>query len=208
MYTMQYELTLPADYDMKIIRRRVEGRGHRTDDFPGLGFKAYLIRERGSAGSPVNQYAPFYLWRDTDGMNRFLWGGGGFQGIVTDFGRPAVRHWTGVALHTGPAVAAVPRTATRHIEALPAGVDPTDLVVRATESLPALAAAEGVHSVTLAVDPYHWQLVRLTLSTETETEAEVGVEAGAAPADDGDERYEVLHLSAPELADLPSGRHR
>lgn len=34
--------------------------------------KAYLIRERGRDGSPVNQYAPFYLWADTDGMGRFL----------------------------------------------------------------------------------------------------------------------------------------
>ncbi|HEX4248851.1 MAG TPA: DUF4865 family protein [Pseudonocardia sp.] len=197
MYTMQYELTLPADYDMKVIRRRVEDRGHRTDDFPGLGFKAYLIRERGTAGSPVNQYAPFYLWHETAGMNRFLWGGGGFQGIVSDFGRPTVRHWTGVALQTGPSVAAVPRSATRHTEAIPGGADPAELVGLATEALPALASADGVHSVTLAVDPFHWQLVRLTLSTE----------APGTDATGGDDRYEVLHLSTPELADLPTGRH-
>ncbi|GGO10638.1 hypothetical protein GCM10010116_21330 [Microbispora rosea subsp. aerata] len=36
-------------------------RGHALDDRAGLGLKAYLIRERGVAGSPVNQYAPFYL---------------------------------------------------------------------------------------------------------------------------------------------------
>ncbi|MCW2863554.1 MAG: hypothetical protein JWP48_5262 [Actinoallomurus sp.] len=30
----------------------------------------------------------FYLWLAAAGMNRFLWGGGGFQGIVADFGRP------------------------------------------------------------------------------------------------------------------------
>jgi len=198
MYAMQYELTLPADYDMKIIRRRVEDRGHRTDDFPGLGFKAYLIRERAVGGSPVNQYAPFYLWQHTDGMNRFLWGGGGFGGIVTDFGRPAVRHWTGVALGTGLSVAEMPRAASRHTEAVPACADPAELVGRATEALPALAAAEGVHSVTLAVDPHHWQLVRFTLWADGP-----GPDAVAS----GDERYEVLHLSTPGLADLPTGRH-
>ena len=35
-------------------------------------------------------------------MGRFLWGGGGFHGIVESFGRPAVHHWTGVAHERGP----------------------------------------------------------------------------------------------------------
>ena len=34
---MQYEITLPTDYDMGIIRRRVETTAHRMDDFEGLG---------------------------------------------------------------------------------------------------------------------------------------------------------------------------
>ncbi|WP_433257560.1 DUF4865 family protein [Streptosporangium sp. CA-135522] len=34
---MQYEITLPADYDMKIIRHRVATRGSAMDAFPGLG---------------------------------------------------------------------------------------------------------------------------------------------------------------------------
>ena len=61
MHAMQYRLTLPADYDMEIIRRRVARKGHLLDDWEGLGLKAYLVRERGVHGSPVNQYAPFYL---------------------------------------------------------------------------------------------------------------------------------------------------
>jgi hypothetical protein len=56
---MQYEITLPADYDMGIIHKRVETRGRLTDGFAGLGFKAYLVRTVDS--SPVNQYAPFYV---------------------------------------------------------------------------------------------------------------------------------------------------
>lgn len=100
MHAMQYEITLPADYDTGIIRERVATRGHLLDDFPGLGLKAYLMRER-AEGSPVNQYAPFYLWAAPEGMNGFLWGPG-FQGIVDDFGRPVVQHWTGLAYEEGP----------------------------------------------------------------------------------------------------------
>ncbi|MCW2914583.1 MAG: hypothetical protein JWN52_2651 [Actinomycetia bacterium] len=37
MHAMQYEITLPADYDMKIIRHRVATKGHLLDAFPGLG---------------------------------------------------------------------------------------------------------------------------------------------------------------------------
>jgi hypothetical protein len=58
MHAMQYEITLPAEYDMKIIRHRVATKGHLLDAFPGLGLKAFVIRERGIGGSPVNQYAP------------------------------------------------------------------------------------------------------------------------------------------------------
>ncbi|MEV4568163.1 DUF4865 family protein [Nonomuraea sp. NPDC049419] len=55
MYAKQYEITLPADYDMTIIRKRVADRGHLLADRAGLGLKAYLVRERGIGGSPVNQ---------------------------------------------------------------------------------------------------------------------------------------------------------
>ncbi|KAA2262016.1 DUF4865 family protein [Solihabitans fulvus] len=193
MYAMQYEITLPADYDMGIIRNRVATRGHLLDDFAGLGLKAYLMRERGVDGSPVNQYAPFYLWHAVDGMNRFLWGGGGFQGIVADFGRPSVLNWTGVALERGPANATVPRAASRHTEPLPAGADPVGAVERALAELADHAVGAGVHSAALAINPQHWELTRFTL-WENES-----------PATE-EKRYQVLHLSTPQLADLPAGR--
>ncbi len=188
MYAMQYEITLPADYDMTIIRRRVETRGHLLDAFDGLGLKAYLIRERGVDGSPVNQYAPFYLWRSTAGMNRFLWGGGGFQGIVADFGRPPVRHWTGAALTHGPAYGSVPRAAT--LRTAPILADPAEAVERALDDL---AAAPGVHSAALAVDPRSWELAWFTLWEHT-------------PPETAGTRYTVLHLSTPELAAIAPGR--
>ena len=74
MITMQYRIGLPADYDMDIIRRRIAERGHLTDAFPELAFKAYLYADRQSAYAArgENLYAPFYLWHSTEGMNDFL----------------------------------------------------------------------------------------------------------------------------------------
>ena len=46
MYAMQYQVGLPADYNMQIIRDRVKKTGHLMDGFAGLEFKAYLIREK------------------------------------------------------------------------------------------------------------------------------------------------------------------
>ncbi|MET9950012.1 DUF4865 family protein [Streptomyces sp. NPDC006339] len=192
MHAMQYEITLPADYDMEIIRERVATRGRLLDDFPGLGLKAYLMRERKDGGSPVNQYAPFYLWADPTGMNAFLWGPG-FQGIVSDFGRPVVQHWTGLAYDEGPASSAPPRAATRHRRPLPEGTAPGDAVADALARHARQAAADGVVASALAVDPRHWELLSLTLWADAE------------PAGEG-ERFQVLHLSAPGRAGLGPGR--
>lgn len=175
LYAMQYEITLPADYDMRIIRDRVRTRGHLMDGFTGLGFKAYLMRQ-----APINQYSPFYVWHDTAGMNRFLWGGGGFHGIVTDFGRPAVKHWTGVAEERGPAVQ--PRMATRVLAPIPADAELTTVAENAIAELKSYADNDLVCATVLAIDPYHWELMRFTLWEEIPDEA---------PGD----RYEVLHLA-------------
>lgn len=208
MYAKQYEITLPADYNMEIIRRRVAGSGSALDDRAGLGLKAYLIQERGVAGASVNQYAPFYLWTDIGAMGRFLVGGAGFQNIIRDFGRPAVHHWMGVAAVAGPARTATPRAASRLVAALPANQarlthptdggeddDQTSRVAAEIERLTNLARHEDVHTAVLALDPRHWQLVRFVLWRD-----------GASVDAEATETYEVLHLSAPHLPDLPRGR--
>ncbi|MEV7683776.1 DUF4865 family protein [Streptomyces sp. NPDC088341] len=187
MHTMQYEITLPADYDMGIIRKRVVDKGPLLDDFPGLGLKAYLIRELAD-GSPVNQYAPFYIWNAADAMNAFLLGAG-FDGLVRDFGRPVVRYWTGLLHVEGPAQTSVPRTAVRRRQRLPEGASlraSADAAVRETERL---AGLDGVVSAALALDPRRWELVHFTL-WEHDTPREVG------------DRYQVLHLSQPQRAEL------
>ncbi|WP_209493545.1 DUF4865 family protein [Streptomyces sp. PvR006] len=192
MHAMQYEITLPADYDMGIIRARVATRGHLLDDFPGLGLKAYLVRERGDA-SPVNQYAPFYLWATLEGMNSFLWGPG-FQGIVHDFGRPVVQHWTGLAYEEGPASGAVPVGATRRRTPLGEGSPPGDAVADAVARHAREARRDGVVASALAIDPRHWELLAFTLWADAE-----------APVGEGD-RFRVLHLSAPGRKLLGAGR--
>ncbi|MER7829349.1 DUF4865 family protein [Streptomyces sp. NPDC095602] len=192
MHAMQYEITLPADYDMGVIHRRVATRGHLLDDFPGLGLKAYLVRER-AAGAPVNQYAPFYLWAAPEGMNAFLWGPG-FQGIVDDFGRPRVRHWAGAAYGEGPAAGAAPQHAVRRRERIGADERPADAVARAVEAHGRLVREDGLVAAAVAVDPSRWELLEFSLW------------AGAAPAGAG-EAFRVLHLSQPGRAALRPGRH-
>ncbi|MFE5580962.1 DUF4865 family protein [Kitasatospora sp. NPDC056531] len=190
MHAMQYEITLPADYDMGVIRKRVADKGHLLDAHPGLGLKAYLVRERGRDGSPVNQYAPFYLWHTAEGMNSFLWGPG-FRGLSADFGRPAVHHWLGAGLAGGSRTAA-PTSATRVTVRLPETADPAEAVERALSELPDHPA---LHTAVVAVDPSRWELLRFALWH------------GPAPEDEPGARYQVLHLSRPELDRLPTGRH-
>jgi uncharacterized protein DUF4865 len=215
MYAKQYEITLPADYDMRIIRKRVANTAHLLDDRAGLGLKAYLIRERGVAiggadSSPVNQYAPLYLWNDTGAMARFLVGGAGFERIIASFGRAPVRHWTGLAAVAGPGRADTATTASRRLTTIPpepgpgstapdaganGGEELSARIEREIDELVALGGQAGVHTAALALDPRDWQLMRFVLW------------AGPVPAgEDATERYEVLHLSAPEPAGLPRGR--
>ncbi|MER7027547.1 MULTISPECIES: DUF4865 family protein [Streptomyces] len=192
MHAMQYVRTLPADYDMGIIRNRVRTRGHLLDDLDGLGLKAYGIRVRGTDGSPVNAYAPFYLWTDPRAMNSFL-AGDGFRGVIRDFGRPPVHHWQGLFHHAGPAADAVPRSYSLRSVPLPEDADPGTAFAEAVAGHEQLARTAGVHTTAMAYSPGNWEIAHFTLW------------AGEAPDDAGD-RYRVLHLSAPGIGALGEGR--
>ncbi|MYT75105.1 MULTISPECIES: DUF4865 family protein [unclassified Streptomyces] len=194
MHAMQYEITLPADYDMDIIRERVASKGHLLDDFPGLGVKTYLMRERGVLGSPVNQYAPFYLWNTESGMNSFLWGAG-FQGIVRDFGRPVVQHWNGVAYAEGVAPDARARVAVRERKPITETSSLPALVAGLTRETAELAAEEGVLFAAAGIDPRTWELLRFSVREHAEP---------GAPGTSGD-IFQVLHVSQPERDRLPKG---
>jgi hypothetical protein len=43
---MQYNIKLPSDYDMNIIKDKVKNNGFKTDCFRDLLMKAYLIAEK------------------------------------------------------------------------------------------------------------------------------------------------------------------
>jgi hypothetical protein len=49
----QYTVTLPADYDTQIIRKRVAPKGRAFDDFPGLGVKVFMIRQKNHFGAEM-----------------------------------------------------------------------------------------------------------------------------------------------------------
>ena len=85
MIAMQYKISLPDDYDMRIIQKRVQDNGNKTDGFQDLLFKAYLISEKGTFGNKKNEYAPLYLWKSNQGMNKFIFGGF-YNNILNSFG--------------------------------------------------------------------------------------------------------------------------
>ncbi|MFJ3222135.1 DUF4865 family protein [Streptomyces sp. NPDC086783] len=191
MHAMQYELTLPADYDMGVIRDRVSRLGHRLDDWDGLGFKTYLIRERGVHGSPVNQYAPFYLWNTVEGMNAFLCTGP-FQGVVDDFGRPVVQQWTGLSYEEGVAGGSPAAVAVRSTRPLPEGVPLSEAAKDAVRETERLATLDGAVCAAAAVDTRNWETVHFSVWAHDTPEA-----AG--------EVFRVLHVSQPGRALLPRG---
>lgn len=84
MIGMQYRITLPSDYNMEIIKKRVEENGFKTDGFKDLLFKCYLIQEKDKNGFE-NVYAPLYLWKDSEGMNDFIFNGY-YDNILNSFG--------------------------------------------------------------------------------------------------------------------------
>jgi hypothetical protein len=183
MIAMQYSIVLPADHDMATIRERIRVKGPLTDDFPGLVFKAFLHASRGVHG-PENLYAPFYLWNDADAMNRFLTGPG-FASLTQSFGWPMVKTWS--VLH-GERAARVreARHATRSIVPVAPHADLS--AWKESEVYRAKQAVErGALASVVAYEPTQWTLARFQLWRD------------APAAEEGVQRYEVGHISAPTV---------
>ena len=85
MISMQYKIKLPDSFDMNIIRERVRENGHKMDGFKDLLFKAYLISIENNKNDIKKEYAPLYLWKDSVGMNQFIWDGF-YDNILKSFG--------------------------------------------------------------------------------------------------------------------------
>jgi len=186
MIAMQYDIGLPADYDMAIIRHRITDKGHLTDDFPGLAFKAYLYcaRDDHEPASGDNRYAPFYVWRDNEGMNTFLCGPG-FATLARDFGRPSVRMWSTWQVEMTDGLDAAVH-ATREVFALPRHVALDAHRQMETEAARD-AIADGALAAVVAFEATHWTLVRFRLWPDIR----------AHRGDNDSQSYRVGHVSQP-----------
>ena len=175
MIAMQYSFTLPADYDMGIIERRIADNGHLLDGFPGLIFKTYLYARRDdtATGSAENLYAPFYLWQDAESMHRFLLSAG-FQGVAKAFGWPQVRVYPVLSARISEDVAAAV-FARREITDIPPYSDLTPLNHQEI-------SGDVVIDVT-AWDTTNWEKIRFT--------AGKAVQAGTG------QHYRIGHISLP-----------
>jgi len=161
MMAMQYSFTLPADYDMSIIDRRIRDKGPMLDGFPGLGFKAYLSARKGEFGSCENLYAPFYLWQQPHGASDFLTGPG-FERLTQSFGWPRVKTWITWHAETARPVADAKFAAEEIIPIAPYSPlakirdEEARWVQREARQADVLAAVS-------AFEPTNWTLVRFSL---------------------------------------------
>lgn len=196
MIAMQYNFTLPADYDMDIVRQRIASKGHMLDDFPGLAFKAYLHASKDSiaTASGQNVYAPFYLWHDNEGMNNFLCGDG-FKAVSHAFGWPAVRQWSVWHSHVDVQVRSA-TFATRQISSIAPYTPLGSLREEETGAAKRLSQQDGVLATLVAFDPNEWTLVRFTLWRDAAVAKTAALAAGL-PAQV--QVYEVGHVSAPDM---------
>ena len=193
MFIKQYEIALPADYDMGIIRARVATHGSSFDTFPGLALKCFLIREKGRHGADANQYAPVYLWPHEEQMWGFL-AGPAFAKIKADFGVPPVSTWPGFAFARGPRLTdpSLIGSVTRTIVALPPAMDLQAIRAREREEAAAAVAQDDtLLARAVGLDPRTWDLVRFDYWARPQGEHSAEMHS-----------FEVLHCSAPALAEI------
>ncbi|WP_454851588.1 DUF4865 family protein [Rhizobium binxianense] len=186
MIAMQYSFTLPADYDMAIIDRRIRDKGPMLDDFPDLKFKAYLSARRGKDGSRENLYAPFYVWENGIGLSNCLCGDG-FQALTQSFGWPQVATW--IVWNTrisGDVLQA--RYASRELLAAAPYSPLAELRQRESDEVMDDIASGGALASVSAFEPTNWTRVRFRLWRDLPRTS-----AGGTPR-----IYDVGHISLPK----------
>jgi len=188
MIAMQYSFTLPADYDMSIIDRRVREKGHALDDHAPLAFKAYLTARKDDpvTHSNENLYAPFYLWRDCEGLRDFI-SCAGFVGLANSFGWPSVRSWPAIICTEKRSKLSLAKFASREITPITPFSD-LETLQRVERELASSAVKESHALLALsAFEPTTWTLVRFRMwSDSTSLSNAPNVQA-----------YNVLHVSNP-----------
>ncbi|OWV83608.1 D-amino acid aminotransferase [Rhizobium sp. R72] len=183
MMAMQYSFTLPADYDMSIIDRRIRDKGPMLDGFSGLGFKAYLSARKGEYGSRENLYAPFYFWQQPERASDFLTSPG-FEGLTQSFGWPQVKTWIVWHAETAPspAEAGFATEETITIEPYSSLAEIRDEEIRRAQR--EARQADVVASVS-AFEPTNWTALRFSLHRSAPLIAGAG------------QIYRVGHVSLP-----------
>lgn len=187
MIAMQYSFTLPADYDMGIIDRRISDKGPLLDNFPNLAFKAYLTaRKNDETRSRENLYAPFYLWRHESGLNDFVCGDG-FAAVSQSFGRPSIKTWVVWQAELSAAISSA-IFATREI--LPIKPDASLAELRRCEVEKASADVQKNSALAAisAFNPTNWTRINFRLWDELpHLKANAGLQT-----------YKIGHLSLPK----------
>lgn len=187
MISMQYSFTLPADYDMGIIRKRVTEKGPALDDHDGLCFKAYLIADRANPALATreNLYAPFYLWPEAEQMQRFL-DSPVFPGVAGAFGWPSVKVWPVWNAHLA-AEARKARFATREITPI-APFSALAELKKAEQDELLRDVEHGAVAAVSAFEPTGWTFLRFRLWRDLPD----------LPADPNRQFYAVGHVSQPK----------
>lgn len=160
MIAMQYGFTLPADYDMGIIDRRIRDKGPLLDGFPRLAFKAYLSARREDDGftSSENLYAPFYLWDEPEGIDGFL-SSPGFAALTRDFGWPSVQTWLVWHAELGADLRTA-RYASREITTI---APYSDLATLRDTAIAEARSRTGALATVTGFDPREWKQLRFSL---------------------------------------------
>jgi len=187
MFAMQYSFTLPADYDMGIIRNRIAEKGPALDRYDGLDFKAYLLADRAdrALGSREHLYAPFYLWPDAEQMQIFM-EGPVFPGVAGAFGWPSIRTWPVWNAHLS-AEARKARFATRETAPIVPFTALADLKEAEHEAL-LNDISDGAVAAVSAFEPTGWTSLRLRLWRDLPD----------LPAAPNRQFYAVGHVSQPK----------
>jgi hypothetical protein len=138
---------------MQIIREHVASKAPAFDDFPGLGVKVFMIRQKDRFGAESNQYAPVYLWPSVKPMWKFI-AGDGFRGIVDSFGWTPIHYWLGFAYACAADIDwRALRSVTREQTMIQPGTDLPALRARENDcGRDAVAAASGPVARAVGVD--------------------------------------------------------
>lgn len=165
LLAMQYSYTLPADYDMSNIRRRIATKGHLMDGFPDLVFKAfaYSANDYSYRYSGANYYAPFYLWQNASGITRFL-ESAGFTDLMQTFGRPVVRTWSVLYAQFRDSYP-ITSWATREYHDIPKDISLSELHKQESTQIKQEIDSKRILGAFSAYEVQTWKLIRYKLLT-------------------------------------------